>query len=166
MLNQSDQYLLKQQNEDIVLFQQINEIITTIESTNQGALDRIKLTNLLNKSSVNLDVISFNIITSNLINNALFYSPSQSTVDLTITKQDDHRIYIIIQNKLIQPISPEQLQQLFKPLYQIDSARTENQHYGLGLAIVKKLCLLNNYTIEVTQPDQETIQFTLGLNKI
>ena len=166
MLNQSDQYLLKQQNENIQLFQQINEIITTIESTHQGALDRIKLTNLLTKSSINLDVISFNIITSNLINNALFYSPAQSTVDLTITKQDNNRICIIIQNKLIQPISPEQLQQLFKPLYQIDSARTENQHYGLGLAIVKKLCLLNNYTIEVSQPDQETIQFTLGLNKI
>ena len=166
MLNQSDEYLLKQHNEDVVLKDEINKVLSIMQSNHADVYERVNIENLLADTSVNLDIISFNLIITNLINNALFYSPVQSMVNLKIVKENKNPIYIIIQNKLRDSISEEQLSKIFKPLYQIDSARTENEHYGLGLAIVEKLCLINNYDIIVTLPKPDTIEFKLTLNKL
>jgi len=166
MLNQSDEYLLKQHNEDVVLKDEIYKVLSIMQSSHADVYERVNIENSLAETSINLDIISFNLIITNLINNALFYSPAQSIINLKIVKENQTQIYIIIQNKLNNSISEDQLSKIFKPLYQIDSARTDNAHYGLGLAIVEKLCLINHYNIQATLIKPDVIEFKLTLNKL
>lgn len=165
MLNQSDEYLLKQQNENVELISAINDLLETIQTTHVDLIKRIKINNSLLKKTLNLDIISFNLIVTNLINNALFHSPAHSEIHLKIENGEKGYPQISIRNHLDSPISDGQLQHIFKPLYQIDKARSENSHYGLGLAIVDKLCVINHYTIDVTQSSEGMITFTLSFNK-
>ncbi|TEW54692.1 HAMP domain-containing histidine kinase [Psychromonas sp. RZ22] len=165
MLNQADGYLLKQQNEDIVLRTAINEILETVQGMHDNILSRVQISGALIDKTINLDILSFNLIISNLLNNALFYSPAQSIVHLQINKVSKGSPQITLVNELTNPISDEQLTKIFKPLYRIDSARTDNTHYGLGLTIVEKLCAINNYTINVELLEESKIKFTLLLNK-
>ena len=166
MLNQSDEYLLKRQNENVVLSEEINEVLSFIQSNQTNAYERINIKNTLLGTTVNLDIVSFNIIMTNLINNAIFHSPEQSEINLEVAKTNQGTIYIILQNRLTNSISETQLNKIFKPLYQVDSSRTKNDHYGLGLAIVEKLCSINSYEIKATLPTPDIIEFRLTLNKI
>ena len=166
MLNQSDEYLLTQQNETVELHAEIDKIMSTMQNSNTDIYKRVNITNSLGQTAINLDVMSFNIIITNLLNNALYYSPEKSMVEIIIEKPEKEPIQIIIQNKLKNSISEEQLNKMFKPLYQIDSARTENDRYGLGLAIVEKLCLINNYNIQASLPSPDKIELKLTLSKI
>lgn len=165
MLNQSDEYLLKQKNTSIELLSAINEVLETTRSKHTDVFERVQISNSLSKSTINVDIISFNIIIGNLLENALFYSPASSTINLVLESNNEGYPQITLQNKLNHPISPEQLIQLFKPLYQIDKSRTDNAHYGLGLAITEKLCAINGYQIDVVLPESNCIKFTLSLNK-
>jgi signal transduction histidine kinase len=166
MLNQADEFLVKQQNEAVILLNAINNVLATIQSTHSDIFDRIKITGGVIKSEINLDIISFNLIISNLISNALAHSPDNSTIQINIDDTATSGPQITFQNILKSSISEEQLSEIFKPLYQIDAARTDNSHYGLGLAIVDKLCAINNYKISVNQPEENTIKFSLLLNKL
>lgn len=166
MLNQSDEYLLKQQNQTVILCDEIEKIMTMMHSSCEQIFERINLTNLLDRTAVNIDTSSFNIIMTNLLNNALYYSPDKSNIELKIEKKEKNTIQIIIQNKLKNAITEAQLNKMFKPLYQIDTARTANDRYGLGLAIVDKLCKINNYDIQATLPNADTIELTLTINKL
>jgi len=165
MLNQGDEYLLNQQNEDIILLDTINDVLLTIGSGHENISERVQISNLLTSKTVNLDIVSFNIIMSNLINNALFYSPAESIITLQLKVNNDGVPQITLNNELTSPISDEQLNKIFKPLYRIDKSRSEKNRYGLGLSIVKKLCVINNYDITVSLPQKNYIQFTLSLNK-
>lgn len=166
LINQSDQYLLRQQNENIELNSEINEILSAVSNNQDNIYQRVHVNTPLTNIIINIDVVSFHIILTNLINNALFYSPQDSEIQLNIVKNDNDFIDIILQNELIQAITPQQLSLLFKPLYQIDSARTEGERHGLGLSIVEKLCLINNYSINVAQPEAMKILFKLTLDNI
>jgi signal transduction histidine kinase len=86
-------------------------------------------------------------------------------VSLKLLKDSQNFVQITIENKVTHSMSEAQLTDIFKPLYQIDSSRTESSHFGLGLAIVDKLCAINGYTIKATQADVASIQLTLTLNK-
>lgn len=165
MVNHTDDFLLKQQNENITLFTAIREIIDSIQTTYEHASERINVSSYLENKTVNLDVISFNIIITNLLTNALFYSPNNSPINLIIGPVEKGTTQITLINTLINPISEQQLSQLFNPLYQVDAARTDTSRYGLGLAIVKKLCRINNYSITVDLQKENKIKFTLALNK-
>jgi signal transduction histidine kinase len=165
MLNQNDEYLLKQQNKDVTLSAAITDVLETIKVTHTDVLDRVKLKGTSINTMMNLDIISFNMIMTNLINNALFYSPMGSPIICLIDRNNTGSLQITINNQLTTPITNEQLSKLFKPLYQVDTARTDNSHYGLGLAIVEKLCKINHYQINVNRIGNNMIQFILDLNK-
>ena len=84
MLNQGDEYLLKQQNEDVILIPAINNALATIQSAHADVFERIEISGPPIQSAINMDIISFNLIISNLISNALFHSPANSIIQLNI----------------------------------------------------------------------------------
>ncbi|MFM2476206.1 sensor histidine kinase [Celerinatantimonas sp. MCCC 1A17872] len=102
---------------------------------------------------IQADEFSLNVIIKNLIDNALFYSSQDSLVTLS-WRTDNRGKRFVISNQTDKQVSQEQLKNLTKPLYQIDSSRTNIDHYGLGLSIVKKLCEKNNYQLDFSQNDE------------
>jgi two-component system sensor histidine kinase CiaH len=92
-----------------------------------------------------------------LIDNAVQYSPKDSTIKVDISEKDQQVKFEIIN---IGPgIQPDKLPYIFDRFYRADSSRTEGarKSYGLGLALAKKIVDLHNgRLIASSTPDVET----------
>ncbi|MFT5851880.1 MAG: signal transduction histidine kinase [Colwellia sp.] len=106
------------------------------------------------------DYFCIEAILTNLINNALYYSPKTSNIDITI-QTDKAQIALSISNQLSGEINDNDLNSMFEPLWQKDQSRTSEQHFGLGLSIVKRLCHQMNIEISVHLKSDNIIEFIL-----
>ncbi|EKT55411.1 Cu(+)/Ag(+) sensor histidine kinase [Providencia burhodogranariea] len=100
---------------------------------------------------------------TNLISNAIRYTPKGDYVTINIASIKDY-IEIIISNPGAQ-ISKEHLPKLFDRFYRVDKSRQrKNEGSGIGLAIVKSIILAHKGTIKV-ESDEYSTRFTLHLPK-
>ena len=113
---------------------------------NQGRLD----IGYTGKKQFSADRFSVDTILINLLDNALFYSPKESSVKIRWIEKDG-KYQLEITNFLEQAISKEQLKKMTLPLYQIDTSRTHNERFGLGLSITSNICRRNGYSLIFSQ---------------
>lgn len=100
-------------------------------------------------------------LVSILVDNALKYSPNDSLVVITISKQEHQACFEIINTG--QGIDADKLPYIFDRFYRADSSRTNRIGYGLGLSLAKKIVELSHGELSVTStPGQSTI-FTVLL---
>jgi two-component system heavy metal sensor histidine kinase CusS len=99
---------------------------------------------------------------SNLLSNALRYTPAGGTVRVTLAQQDDLAV-LSVQNPG-DTIAAEHLAHLFERFYRADPARNSasGEGTGLGLAITKAIVLAHRGSIHVTSTNATTC-FTLHL---
>ena len=76
-------------------------------------------------------------VTEILLDNAMKYSTSPALVELKLQRQG-RRCLLSVSNPG-QPISPEDLRNIFKRFYRVDKARSMNHSYGLGLSIAENI---------------------------
>jgi signal transduction histidine kinase len=98
-----------------------------------------------------------------LVDNAIQYSPKDSSIDVVIDKHDQFARFEI--SNTGQGISQEKIPYIFERFYRADSSRTNGEHkgYGLGLALAKSIVDVHHGILNVTSiPDEETT-FTLLL---
>lgn len=110
---------------------------------------------------VHADPILFRRAVSNLLSNALHYTPCGGTVTLSVTPAEDHTIIVRVCDTGV-GIAPEHLPKIFDRFYRVDPARS--QHYpgmGLGLAIVKSIMDLHGGTVTVQSVPHEGTTVTL-----
>ncbi len=90
----------------------------------------------------------------NLIDNAVKYSPPQSTVRVVIGEQEGRPVIRVIDQGC--GIEPRHLPRLFERFYRVDKARSrELGGTGLGLAIVKHIVLVHGGSVDVaSRPGQ------------
>ena len=108
----------------------------------------IKL-NLKKFESITLDANSLLITTifSNLIDNAIKYTPNDKNIYISLYKKD--KIYFIIKDEGI-GISRKQLSKVVDRFYRVDESRNKKiKGFGLGLSIVKNCVELHDATIEI-----------------
>ena len=167
----------------------VNSILLLQKSTNSTELvqEYINITDLINNiicrvNEKDRDVIvtipvdvtpilsnKFAIATvlTNLISNALYYSPPNSQVSISlipdINNAASNKIMLSISNVSVYQYSAQELTQFFDPLWQKDPSRTSSQRYGLGLSIVKSYCDNINADIAVTITPEKQITFTLKI---
>lgn len=83
----------------------------------------------------------------NIIRNALYYSPKDSIITVTL-KQTIENVVISISDQG-PGIPNEQLEEIFNPFYRVDTAREKTSGgYGLGLSIAKQAIALHHGTIK------------------
>ena len=88
--------------------------------------------------SANLDPIRFSQVVTNILENALRYTPENGRVDIS-AKQNNDQIEISIQDSG-QGVTPEEAAHLFDRFYRADESRNRNDGgSGLGLAIAKSI---------------------------
>ncbi|HUS83990.1 MAG TPA: ATP-binding protein [Anaerolineales bacterium] len=120
------------------------QIETAGISLNLAAADGIPL--------VNVDPMRFREVLTNLIHNALSYTPSGETIEVQIGQDGTDRIRIIVRDSG-SGIDAQELPHIFERFYKsADSAGS-----GLGLAIAKKLVEAHGGEISAeSDPDQGT----------
>ncbi|EEM0845078.1 GHKL domain-containing protein [Salmonella enterica subsp. enterica serovar Infantis] len=100
---------------------------------------------------------------SNLLSNAMRYTPPGKTITLRIKEADD-QIHIIVENPGT-PIAPEHLPRLFDRFYRVDPSRQrKGEGSGIGLAIVKSIVIAHQGKVSVTY-DTRATRFILTLPK-
>ena len=99
---------------------------------------------------------------SNLINNAIFYSPTNSAIEITTSKIDNRNALIKISNICYENYQENELKLFFDPLWQKDESRTSTERFGLGLAIVKSYCEKIGATVSISLVEKK-ITFTVSL---
>jgi PAS domain S-box-containing protein len=98
---------------------------------------------------------------SNLINNAVKFTPEHGTVSVSVNKDNDRLRMVVSDTGMGIPASD--LPKIFGRFYRVHRPGKQIQGTGLGLAIVKEIVVRHNGTIQVeSEPDQGTT-FTVFL---
>lgn len=98
-----------------------------------------------------------------LLDNAVKYSPRNTTVNI-YSKNSDGHIEIMIKDRGI-GIYDKDLPHIFDRFYRADNARSKNTHdgYGLGLSIAKKIVELHHGSISVKSKIKKGSTFIVRL---
>jgi two-component system heavy metal sensor histidine kinase CusS len=100
---------------------------------------------------------------SNLLSNALHYTPHGGKITLAVSQSEDDAVVVSIGDTGC-GMAPEHLPKLFDRFYRVDPARSHHpQGTGLGLAIVKSIMDLHAGTVTIhsalTQGTRVTLRF-------
>ena len=122
--------------------QEILKLVNDAIEANSLYGEKYQVQYLLNQNSVsamiNIDANRFMQIMNNLLSNAAKFSPANSTVDITVTKQDMY-VRVTVTDKG-HGIKEEYRSLIFQKFSQSDSSNTRHSGgTGLGLAISKEL---------------------------
>lgn len=99
-------------------------------------------------ATIRVAQIMFKRLMSNVISNALKYTPDNGTVTVDIRDHDKDHILITVEDSGV-GISAEHLPKLFDRFYRVDSSRsTDARGSGLGLAIVKSIVAMHHGSIQ------------------
>lgn len=98
-----------------------------------------------------------------LLDNAVKYSPTSSTVEITTVTKGDIAMISVTDHG--QGISPADLPHIFDRLYRADTSRSKDvvDGYGLGLSIAKKIVELHKGAIDVTSRVGKGSVFTVRI---
>lgn len=96
------------------------------------------------------DAVELISATSNLVQNALRYTPPGGSVDVSVTLLPDGRIEFLVQDTG-PGIAPEHLPRLTERFYRVDRSRSrESGGTGLGLSIVKHVVLRHGGEMKIS----------------
>jgi signal transduction histidine kinase len=126
---------------------------------------RLNIDNRASNDSCFADEFSLHLILSNLFDNALYYSPSPSVVQLRLAT-DEQGLMISIENQLVTSISANDLQRLTLPLFQTEQSRSNSERHGLGLAIVENIAKVNGFRFYLELVSTDKIRFSLHIPAI
>ena len=109
--------------------------------------------------------VMFRRMISNLLSNALKYTPENGLIQIIIKKTNHHSVEIIIRDNGV-GIAAEHFPKIFDRFYRVDPARSHaTGSTGLGLAIVKSIIDLHHATISIQSEPGKGTTFILRFPK-
>ncbi len=100
-------------------------------------------------------------ILSNLVNNAIKFTPESGSVTLHVSSEDNNLIIRVSDTGM--GIPKEDLHKIFGRFYRVHRPGKQIQGTGLGLAIVKEIVIRHNGRIEVESQLDKATTFTVYL---
>ncbi|MGI6201313.1 MAG: ATP-binding protein [Christensenellales bacterium] len=108
------------------------------------------------------DALKLEQVVSNLVDNAIKYTPEGGAVEVSLAVERDKVRLMVKDNG--NGIAPEDLKHVFERFYRVDKARSRSSGgTGLGLAIVKRIVQMHGGTIHVSSKLGEGSVFTVEL---
>lgn len=124
--------------------------------------DRLIASQIAKNLFINGDRLLLQMAVNNLIDNAIKYSPKESTISIFLREQKDN---ILLQVKDEgKGIVAEEKENIFKKFYRIGNQATKAaKGTGLGLYLTKKIVLQHNANISVTDNSPGGAIFTIAI---
>lgn len=155
---------------EINLPEAIAQIMKELINKHPKVHSRLKIDDKLMGMSCYLDAFSIHCILSNLIDNALFYSPANSEVAIRLKPVQQQGplqgVRIEIENQLAASLNDDELEKLTMPLYQVETSRTNPDRHGLGLSIVDKIAKANGMDFSFHKTAETRLMFSLIMPNI
>lgn len=116
------------------------------------------------KSVVSIDKDRISSVISNLMSNAIKYTPENGRIHVSIRDSERTSVFIIEDNGI--GISEEEVPMIFERFYRADKSRNRNTGgAGLGLAIVRSIVAAHNGTVTVQSTLNSGSRFVVTLPK-
>jgi len=132
-----------QQSLDDIVLNAIEDLMVVAAQRN-SALEVVELENIV----IIGDAILLKTVFSNLIENAIKYSPYHSTITISLTHEKDKAIFCIEDEG--SGIEEEKLKLIFERFYRADDSRSKQiKGFGLGLSIVQQIIEVHDGSITV-----------------
>ena len=97
---------------------------------------------------------------SNLVSNAIRYTPDGGNIDMRWSLQDGQAVFSVKDSGI--GIAPQHIARLTERFYRVDRSRSrESGGTGLGLAIVKHIALRHQARLEITSEEGQGSTFSL-----
>lgn len=153
-------FLARADNEQIALRPEDLEMqseLSRIAEYFEGLADEAEVTLSMHaEGMLNADPVLLNRALSNLIANAIRYTPPSATIHVTAQPSLEGGYRIDVANPG-SGIAPEHLSRLFDRFYRVDSARGGSEAAsGMGLAIVKAVMVLHEGEVHVENENAQT----------
>jgi signal transduction histidine kinase len=100
---------------------------------------------------------------SNLLDNAIKYTPSGGTVSVSVSENDERYVVITVKDTGI-GISPDDLPRIFDRFYRCDQSRSQSG-IGLGLSLARAIVRAHGGDITVASILNQGSTFTVTLPK-
>jgi PAS domain S-box-containing protein len=134
-----------------------------VEAGRTQLKEHVMFARLPTELPVSIDPIRIEQVVTNLIDNAIKYSPQGGQIDITLTAQDDV-VRLSVRDRGV-GIPPEHRAHIFDRFYQAHAggALTSMAGMGLGLYISRQIVELHSGTIDVEFPDDGGTMFVVRL---
>ncbi len=152
-----NQYMVLNKTE-FILSEQIRQAFLTFET--RWVNKEIEPIFDLEELKFNGDMSLIFQIWTNLIDNAIKFTPVGGKIKITLKKQDNNVVVKIFNSG--EGISPEHLPRIFDKFYRVDKARNDSGS-GLGLPLVKRITELCGGKITVKSEKGEGTEFKVTL---
>ncbi len=160
LLARTDQALPQKQRDNVNLTLLLKELVQLYRA--EAELKHIHIKEQIHS---NLEVLGeateLNRLFSNLMSNALRYTPEQGCIEITTQTQGSH-IVVSVQDTGI-GMAPEQLEHVLDRFWRGDRARSYGSGFGLGLAIAQNIAKNHGGSITVTSQLGKGSCFTVKL---
>ncbi len=98
-----------------------------------------------------------------LMDNALKYSPENSTISVEV-KSQGKKLIMVISNITLTEIPKEDLEKLFERFYRLDSSRsTKTGGYGIGLSVAKAIVSAHSGKIHAMTAEKYSLSIVVSL---
>ena len=142
----------------------IKNTIATFEGTCRSKTISIELILTGEQLNAYADMEQIQQVLYNLIDNAIKFSPVNSTITIETTLKNE-RIFVSVKDKGC-GISKENLPKIWDRFYKIDSSRgRDRKGTGLGLAIVKEIINSHHQNINVISTQGVGTEFIFTLER-
>ena len=158
LLSKIENQSIQAKREVFSLDEQIRETIVALETA--WAPKNIELDVELDSVKYNGNEIMMRHIWSNLISNAIKFTPENSTVSIRLQNQKDKFIFSVTDQG--EGLSDEAKKHLFDKFYQADTSH-KSEGNGLGLALVKQILDIDGGDITAENVNGGGCRFTVTL---
>lgn len=147
----------------------INKVIKNTAATFEGICRNKKISIELILSGTQLyayaDMEQIQQVLYNLLDNAIKFSPNESTITIETTEKND-RILVSVKDRGT-GISKENLPKIWNRFFKEDSSRGKDRKgTGLGLSIVKEIINAHNQNIDVISTEGVGTEFIFSLDRM
>jgi signal transduction histidine kinase len=153
---------VKVEMEQVDLAGILNEVMDSLGSQAQEKEQQVHLTIAPELPSIQMNLKHARQLWTNLISNAIKYTPQGGHIDISLELNRDHLVGAVQDTGI--GISKEELPLIFKDFYRTKASKAYTQMgTGLGLSIVKRILDTYGGTIEVQSTSGEGSRFTFRL---
>lgn len=158
LLSKIENQSIQSKKEIFSLDEQIRETIVALETAWEPK--NIELDVELDSVKYNGNEILMRHVWSNLIGNAIKFTPAGSTVSIKLENQKDRFVFTVSDQG--EGLTQEAEKHLFDKFYQADTSH-KSEGNGLGLTLVKQILDIDGATISAENRDEGGCRFTVTL---
>jgi len=162
-ISQMEKGEIKMNFEDFDLKMLIDEVFEQMEGKSEKRATTLHYApNLPETVYVHADYQRIYQVMTNLVSNAIKYTPDNSEVEVDIELQKEVVVVFVKDNG--PGIPPEHLRRVFERFYRVEKSRSKDKGgTGLGLAIVKHIIEAHGYSVSVTSAMNKGSVFSFKL---